>query len=219
MRRLAFLCVLLLVFGTAAQLQASQTNWLWVFTATSGANNNSGSLGVLTSAIDDQDSRDVQTNKNSKLKMGVYHSNWTKGSGNNDPYWSSDIRGAFPPGQIKKWAGFYLWKATSAGSSDYTLQWSPDTTNAPVSSIQGVPYRYYLTLLTTQAGGPSVGTRWELVPGMTNSIILPNAGYGASAGYSLDFEADPVPAPEPGMIVFVLGAGLPIGFVIRRLRR
>lgn len=224
MKKIGALLVPAIVLAICANATASESDWLWNLQLSASPGNasvNGGKIGVLTTAVDGQDSADVQTDKSNKLKLGVYHSDWVKSKGNDDPYWSSDIRGTLPPGQVKKWSGLSIWKQTSAGSSPYVLLWVPDSTYAPVRSINEKTYRYYLTVVATQpvAGAAVIGTEYEMIPGSSGSLTLPSNGYGSSAGYGFEFTAVPV-IPEPsGILVGVATLGLPILSQIGRLRR
>lgn len=223
MNKLAIVVVLLITIGLSAEAFASSTEWLWIMTVSAlpeHANSNQGKFGVLSMALDEQDSKDVQTDKTNKLKFGAYHPGWSRGSGNNDPYWSADIRGPLAPGQQKKWSQIRIYKNNSAGSSPYKLEWSPDPQYTPVSVIQGVPYKYYLTITQTQpvTGAPAVGTTWELIPDTSGFITLPHNGYGESKGYEFEFSAIPVPEASVLLGLAVGVMGMPVSVLIRRRR-
>lgn len=143
-----------------------------------------------------------------------------KGGGNNDAYWSADIRAPVVPGQQKKWSEIRVYKNNSAGNSPYKLEWSPDPQYAPVSVIQGVSYKYYLTVTQTQpiTGAPAVGTTWELIPDTSGFITLPHKGFGESKGYEFEFSVIPVPEPS-GVLSMTVGAlSIPVSVLIRRRR-
>lgn len=223
MNRLGVILVLSLAIGLSVQVLASSTDWLWVITVSAQpgySDPNQGKFGVLSVAFDEQDSKDVQTNKTNKLKFGALHPDWTMGGGNDDPYWSSDIRAPLAPGQQKKWSQVRVYKKNSAGNSPYKLEWSPDPQYAPVSVIQGVPYKYYLTVTQTQpvTGAPAVGTTWELIPDTSGFITLPHNGFGESKGYEFEFSAIPVPEPSVLLGLTVGAIGIPVSVLIRRRR-
>lgn len=135
------------------------------------------------------------------------------GSGNNDPYWSSDVSAPLLPGQQKKWSQIRVYKNNSTGNSPYKLEWAPDFQYAPVPTIQGVPYKYCLSVTQTRPieGAPAIGTTWEFIPGTSGFVTFPHNGFGESKGYEFEFSVTPVPEPSVFLGLMVGAMSIPVG--------
>ena len=220
-KRIVAVCMSLLFISIAAYCESPDpNNWYWAIIAGSSFQNSDtwGGVGVASGATDGYDlpGNDWQIVLGSKAYLGTYHTNGSGGWTGQTGFYASDTRAPLPlqPGLSKTWV-IYVWAdpRVPADASYIAFRW--DDYHALPSELS-----FTMTLKAKPvgvAGGPALGTVWDLSSQPHGSAFLPvfRTANGLE-GYVFDFTATVI--PEPSTLAALLAGLAGFGAVIRRRR-